>query len=251
MKPEVDPIYTPANTLLFNLLYGENLISLGGKVAIDAMFSDINLNGLSAIDIGFGLGGVAFYLVQTHQLKISGLETNAWMVQHAQHHAPKSSTAVLQFATYDQLGNIPFANQHFDLAYSKGVLNHVIDKLRLFRDIQRVLKPSGIFVIADWIYPEDKYDLSVFPVRETKKSYLTALQTSGFTDITFRDDSMLFMGYVKSFIDNMSRQQKIITEKYGLATYSTILSDHEKLMTDLQQKNKFAVRIVAKKKTNS
>ena len=51
--------YTPSNIPLFEAMYGENLISLGGTAAIENMFSGITLTDLHALDLGFGLGGAA------------------------------------------------------------------------------------------------------------------------------------------------------------------------------------------------
>src|SRR6266540_3118625 len=96
-----------------------------------------------------------------------------------------------------QTGNIPFNTALFDLAYSKGVLNHVRDKNNLFCEINRVLKPNGLFVIADWIYFEATSDDSSPLVNETQETYSKILQATGFRDIHFRDDSHIFLGYVK------------------------------------------------------
>jgi phosphoethanolamine N-methyltransferase len=54
--------YRADNIPLFEALYGKHLISLGGLSAIDSMFADLPLHNKKALDIGFGLGGVAFYL---------------------------------------------------------------------------------------------------------------------------------------------------------------------------------------------
>ena len=101
-------------------------------------------------------------------------------------------------------------------------------------------------MIADWIHPKSKYDLSIFPVCETKDSYLTVLHKTGFTEITFRDDSMIFVGYVQAFIENLAAQQKYILNKYGMAIYSIIQSDHKKLIDEIKQKQKIAVEGVFK-----
>ncbi len=70
---DFDP-YQPDSVPLFEAIYGKNLISLGGVAAIDNMFLDLNIRGLKALDLGFGLGGMAFYLAKNHQMRISGIE---------------------------------------------------------------------------------------------------------------------------------------------------------------------------------
>jgi hypothetical protein len=56
-----DNPYQLDNVPLFEAMYGENIISLGGVEAIDNLFFGLDINRLKALEIGFGLGGVAFY----------------------------------------------------------------------------------------------------------------------------------------------------------------------------------------------
>ena len=69
-KSDFDP-YQPDSVPLFEAIYGKNLISLGGEASIDSMFSDLNIKGLKSLDLGFGLGGVAFYLAEKYQMNIT------------------------------------------------------------------------------------------------------------------------------------------------------------------------------------
>lgn len=248
MPSSPDPIYTPESVPLFEALYGKNLISLGSRDAIDNMFSDLDLKELKILDIGFGLGGVAFYLAKTYQIQVAGVEVPAWMVEHAKQHAPQEIAHLLTFAVYDQAGNLPFESASFDLVYSKGVLNHVRDKAPLFRQIYRVLKQDGLFVIADWIYPELTIDESSPLVNETKESYQTTLEEAGFEDIHFRDDSKIFLIYVKNLLNNITKHREFIENKYGSEIFSRIWDDHQKLVKDINLQRKFAVRITARKK---
>jgi ubiquinone/menaquinone biosynthesis C-methylase UbiE len=248
MQPTPDPIYRPENVPLFDAIYGKNLISLGGLDAIDNMFSDIDLRGLKVLDIGFGLGGVVFYLAKKYQIGIAGVEVHNWMANYAESHAPKDILHLLEFAIYNQAGDIPFKAASFDLVYSKGVLNHVRDKNHLFRQINKVLKTDRLFVIADWIYPDTTIDDSSPLVNETQGSYQQILEKTGFIDINFRDDSKVFLSYVKKLLENISARREYIENKFGKEIFSEIWHDHQKLIDDINRKCKFAIRIKARKK---
>ncbi len=243
----VENPYQPQNVLLFELIYGKHLISLGGLDAIENMFSDIKLTGLNALDIGFGLGGVAFYLAQNYQMRVQGLEIHEWMVKHAKQQAPEELAGFLKFSSYAQDGLIPFATNSFDLVYSKGVLNHVHDKENLLTEAYRVLKFNGTLIIADWIYHEVKKNKNNPLVCETQSSYEQALTEAGFTNITFRDDSKLFLNYTKKLIENLNQNQEVISRKFGRETYEAIYDDHHKLLNDITHAQKLAVRIKAGK----
>jgi len=242
-----DP-YCPENIPLFEALYGENLISLGGTTAIDHMLSGLDVTGLNALDLGFGLGGVAFYLAKNYSMKITGIEVYTWMVEHAKIHQPKDLTDSLSFDTYLADGTFPFHAQTFDLVYSKGVLNHVANKNALFHQVNHVLKPHGLFVIADWIFPETTTDVSPALVCETKTSYQKVLSDNGFDTITFRDDSQEFLAYAHQILANLTKHQILIEQQYDKSLFSIIWQQHEELIQKINQHQKYAVRIVAKKR---
>ena len=243
---EFDP-YQPNSISLFEALYGKNLISLGGLAAIDNMFTDLNLIGLKALDLGFGLGGVAFYLAEKYKMNIAGIEVHPWMVEYAIEHTPAGLSNSLGFNTYNSIGQLPYKPETFDLVYSKGVLNHVADKASLFHQINSVLKPYGLFVIADWIYPEAIIESSAPLVCETKESYEQILLDSGFSEISFRNDSKLFFHYAKELLIRMANNQTFIKQKYGEELFISIQKQHLELIEKIQQYQKSATRIVAKK----
>ncbi len=243
-----DPVYRPENVSLFETIYGKNLISLGGFPAVELLFSGLTITGKKALDLGFGLGGVAFYLAQSYQMQVYGIEVHSWMAQYALEHAPQESAHLLTFDVYNEQGEIPFETQSFDIVYSKGVLNHVHDKETLFHKVNNMLKPSGLFVIADWIFLEPHLDLAEPLVHETKETYSHILTKTGFGDIHFRDDSKAFHSYVKDLLENLIIHQKTIEQTFGLDVYATVLNQQQKLLQDIEAKRKFAMRIIAKKK---
>ncbi|MDF1646623.1 MAG: methyltransferase domain-containing protein [Legionellaceae bacterium] len=241
-----DP-YQPQNIALFEALYGKHLISLGGTTAIDNMFSDIHIENTQALDIGFGMGGVAYYLAQKYNTNISGVELYRWMVDYAEKHTPSGISSQLAFKCYLKNGDMPFNADSFDIAYSKGVLNHVKHKTALFKQIYTQLKKNGLFVIADWIYPDEIANQTGPLVCETKASYEQALIRANFKTITFRDDSSQFLAYVQNFLNNLSIQRTYIEENYGQELFLYLKDDHIKLLHHIKTKNKIAIRITAKK----
>lgn len=237
--------YQPDNVPLFEAIYGKNLISLGGLDAIDNMFSGLDINRLKALDVGFGLGGVAFYLAEKYQMNVTGIEVHPWMVQYAKNHAPKRLSHSLEFNTYNSFGEVPYQPETFDLIYSKGVLNHIADKAKLFYQLNNVLKPNGLFVIADWIFPKPTNSAPL--VCETKRSYEEVLVKTGFSEINFRDDSKLFLNYAHELLKNLFNNQELIKQTYGTELFLTMQKQHEELIEKINLHQKIATRIVAKK----
>jgi len=242
-----DPIYCHQNIPLFESLYGKNLISLGEYDSVEDMFFDINLINLKALDIGFGLGGIAFYLAKKYDMNISGVELNSWMADYASKNAPHDTKYPLKFSTYNHDGSIPYETESFDLVYSKGVLNHVTEKQSLFQEVYRVLKLDGLFIIMDWVFPEIGVDTTRPLVRETEESYRKFLKKSGFQNITFRNNSHTYSRFVENFIKNLSTQQKFIEEKYNKEFFDIVWKQHQDLLQNVLSQKQFAMRIIAHK----
>ncbi len=63
-----DDIYIEVNVPIFEAIYGKGLISLGGFEAIDNMFLNIDLKNKTILDVGSGLGGMAYHLAEQRNL---------------------------------------------------------------------------------------------------------------------------------------------------------------------------------------
>ncbi len=169
------------------------------------------------------------------------------MAEYATQNAPSNLAEQLNFKCYLDNGDMPFSPNSFDIAYSKGVLNHVKNKTALFKQILSSLKPGGLLVIADWIYPTEIPNQTGPLVCETQISYEKTLTQAGFNIITYRDDSPQFITYVQVFLDNLEVQQAYIRKNFGGKLFSELKRDHEQLHQKIQQKDKIPTRILAKK----
>lgn len=150
---KLDQEYSKDFTDLIELVYGNGLLSQGGKQSIDAMFAGIDLNGKKILDIGSGLGGVDFYLAQKYSADIIGVDCVARMVQDAQARALNTPLKGSVQFTLVEPDTYPytFADATFDIVFSKEALLHVENKEPLIKELLRVLKQGGQLVILDWL----------------------------------------------------------------------------------------------------
>jgi ubiquinone/menaquinone biosynthesis C-methylase UbiE len=130
-------------------VYGEGMMSEGGAAAIELMFESVSIKNKTVLDIGSGLGGVAIYLAKKFDLSVVGIDINSTMIAEAKQRIPKNLSDKISFHVYNDIAKLPFPDRHFDVVYSKGVLTHVQDKLPLFREVARIIKPNGKFIIID------------------------------------------------------------------------------------------------------
>ena len=94
--------------------------------------------------------------------------------------------------TQGKIESLPYTENSFDAVMSNCVINHAQDKSKAYREIHRVLIPSGRFVVSDAVtkYPlpaEVKNDPEVwaqcFGGAITEEEYLESILTAGFGKI--------------------------------------------------------------------
>lgn len=80
---------------------------------------------------------------------------------------------------------LPFAQDHYDIVVFTESPCHVKDKLGLFRELKRVLKPGGRIVGMDWGYQQAVYRLDTYVAQEDiEKAYgVYLLDTLGYINI--------------------------------------------------------------------
>jgi ubiquinone/menaquinone biosynthesis C-methylase UbiE len=110
------------------------------------------------VDIGCGPGYLVAAIARRYPLlKVTGLDNNVEMINIARHNWPPEPYQI-EFITGDA-HRMPFAANSFDFAVSTLSLHHWVDAAQVFREVQRILKTGGRFIILDlrrdsprWMY---------------------------------------------------------------------------------------------------
>lgn len=206
--------YTEDYCQCLELSYGEGMMSEGGTLAIDAIFDGIDLTNKNCLEIGSGLGGTAYYLAREHQAYVTGLEINQRMTEQSTRNIPSDLALQLKFVA-NQGTRMPFDSESFDVVYSKGVLTHVEDKMPIFDEVYRVLKPGGLFVINDWLSASERWgpimqrfcdvdDLTVFPA--TIESYKSFLDSAGFDVLKYASEDEAYIRYNIDIVERLKTE---------------------------------------------
>jgi len=116
----------------------------------DTFHGWLNLSaGDHILEVASGSGGPALYLAKKFQCHIIGLDINEAGVKTANQQAQDANIkdAKFQVANADQ--RLPFDDSTFDGAMCIDSMNHIRDRLKLLRELHRVLKTGKRILFTD------------------------------------------------------------------------------------------------------
>lgn len=151
------------------------------------------------LDLGSGRGQDVLRLAEAvgSQGRAYGVDLTTAMIERARRTAANLGVSNAQFMQAE-LAQIDLPDASIDLIISNCTLNHAEDKLAVWREIHRLLKPGGRFVISD-IYATtevpERYRQDPAAVAEcwagavTRPQYLQTLQQAGFPEVAILEES--------------------------------------------------------------
>lgn len=113
--------------------------------------------GLDILDAGTGLGVLAQMLAEEGAASVIGVDVSPGMLEQAEYlrlSAPMDSMARVSYRLA-RLQTLPFPDDRFDAVTSRLVLSHFHAPERIVREFVRVLKPGGIFLMAELLSVDD------------------------------------------------------------------------------------------------
>ncbi len=162
------------------------------------LFSNVK-NGEVCIDLGSGRGLDAIKLASLTGESgfVYGIDASNRMIEKAEENASKFEIKNIKFIK-SELENINLQSEIADLIISNCTINHASDKTAVFKEIFRLLKHKGRFVISD-IYSlydvPDEYAKDPLSIAEcwggaiTKQAYLAIIENAGFKNINILEES--------------------------------------------------------------
>jgi arsenite methyltransferase len=135
--------------------------------------------------------------------RVIGIDMTDEMLQKASNHAKQNGYTNVEFKKGDIEKGIPIDDNSADVVISNCVINLTIDKVAAFKEIYRVLKPTGgRMVISDLVTskevdPEsansDKW-CSCIDGALTKEHYLESIRKAGFSDLEVLEERLYMDG---------------------------------------------------------
>lgn len=149
--------------------------------------------GETVLDLGSG-GGIDVFLAAKkvgQKGKVIGVDMTQEMVQRAKASALKNGYGNVEFRL-GEIESLPVDDETVDVIISNCVINLAPDKLKVFQEAYRVLKPDGRLLVSDLVtegeLPEDvrsSFDAWAGCIAGAleKSDYLTKIATAGFRNV--------------------------------------------------------------------
>lgn len=214
MRSEEHVEYTDQLVAVLETVWGDGFLSPGGPAEVAMVLEGTDLSGKRVLDIGCGTGGIDILLINKYRAgHVVGIDVEEPVLVESRRRAAREGLA--EHLTYRLVkpGPVPFADESFDVVFSKDAMIHIADKAALFKDVFRVLTPGGIFVASDWMRcdanpPSD--DMRAYIDAEglsfdmaPPENYAAALQMAGFDDITLRDRNSWYAALARNEYEEM------------------------------------------------
>lgn len=145
---ELHRLDSPANRLLRDSIWGTDL-DIGQQSFITPRYLDEMIAHLGIgpdthlLDVGSGTGGPAVYVASATGCRVTGVEINEVGVEVSGRLIANAGLADRVRVVQGDAHTLPFEDATFDLALSLNVMNVFEDKVRVFREVLRVLRPGG------------------------------------------------------------------------------------------------------------
>ena len=161
-------------------------------------------DGETVLDLGCGGGFDAF--LAAHKVgqkgKVIGIDMTPEMIKKAAENAVKGNYRNVEFKL-GEIENLPLEDSCVDVAISNCVINHSPDKLATFKEVFRVLKPSGRILMADLVTEEefaedvldglDKVWAEWIAGAVGKQEYLNTVREAGFRNVAIAAEKLFSM----------------------------------------------------------
>ncbi len=200
------------------LMWGEGFLSPGGAEEVALITRGLDLHDKEILDVGSGLGGPAICLASQYGAgHVTGIDIDPLNVERANNNAVKSGvTDKLLFNTVEA-GGFPFADESFDIVFSKDSIIEAPNKEEILSESFRVLRPDGWLAIGDWFCglaaftPEMEEWLTQVGLTlemTTIEDAVDQLQRIGFRDVQISDRNKWYQEYSKQEVERMSGEDR-------------------------------------------
>jgi len=204
--------YHDAMIDMLELIWGQGFLIPAGPENVRRIVAGLDLRDKLVLDIGSGIGGPALILAGEMGARVVGIDLEGPLVARAQAYGEAAGLGGRVEFRQVTVGPLAFDDESIDVVYSSGAFTQVEDKLGMFQEVFRVLKPGGVFTCYDWMKGDEPYSEDMrawFKLEgltyamETLDAHGRILQEAGFADIELKDDRQAYRDLCHRELDEM------------------------------------------------
>jgi phosphoethanolamine N-methyltransferase len=198
------------------ILWGGGFLSPGGAEEVKAIVAGIDLTGKTVLDVGCGTGGVDIVLAgELNAGRVVAIDVQAELLDRARVRMTSAHShlkARVEFYLVSS-GPLNWPDKTFDVVFSKDSLIHIVDKLALYKEVLRVLKPGGVFAASDWLGGANTHSSADWQrfMELTQHSFHmataaqaeTMLRDAGFVNVTSVDRNEWYADFTKQEVRDL------------------------------------------------
>jgi len=169
---------------------------IGGRQASEDFISQLDLSADDhTLDIGCGIGGTSRFVASRFGCRVTGIDLTPEFVATGQSLCEWVGLSGQIELHQGDATAMPFNDESFDAAFMLHVGMNIPDKVGLFTEAYRLLKPGACFGVYDVMQTSD--EALTYPVPwssepdtsalATQAQYIEALEQAGFDIIKIRD----------------------------------------------------------------
>jgi len=198
--------YDEALVTLLELIWGEGYMAPGGEGNVAKIAEGLDMRDKRVLDFGCGIGGPALFLARNYGANVVGIDLEPQLIERAKQSAKKYGLEAKTEFQVVEAGPLGFPDESFDFVVSSGAFTQIANKLEMFKEVLRVLKPGGVFSCYDWMKGEGDYSEDMhywFKLEgltyamETPERNDEILREAGFVDVSVVERSDWYHKKVK------------------------------------------------------
>ena len=180
------------------IIWGEGFMSPGGTAAVRAIVAGLDLEGLTVLDIGCGIGGVDRLLADAFGCRVIGLDIEPLLIEVGRARMAAAGLAGRVDLRLVEPGPLPLGDAVVDVVFGKDSWLLIEDKPVFFSEVFRVLRPGGALRASEWMgdgRPPSAELRAYFALRgitydlTTASAYRDMLGAAGFVGVEATDTS--------------------------------------------------------------
>lgn len=113
--------------------------------------------GMQILDAGCGMGGSSMYLSEKYAAHVLGITLSSKQASIARQQAEERNIKNVTFKVEDALALSSMQDNSFDLVWSLESCEQMFDKALFAKQVFRVLKPGGKFLLATWCSSQNSF----------------------------------------------------------------------------------------------